>query len=318
MAGKRLITVFGATGAQGGSVVNTFLNDPKLKSDWAVRAVTRDATKDSAKKLKDAGAEVVAADMNDKATLVSAMQGAAAVFAVTNYWEKMDAKLEVQQGKNLVDAAKETNVQQFIWSSLLNINKLSKGALPNVYHFDSKADVEEYAREVGIPATYFMPGFYMSNIPGGMFRRSPPNNAFTFALPVGPSAQIPLFDAADAGKYIKAAVLHRDELLGKRLLAATEYLTVTQIVEAFKKAFPEAGKDATFYSMPAEQFKGIFLARGMPDFAAQEFLENMLLLDQFGYYGGASLDETHRLVEDKLTTWDEHLRASKKWGEELK
>lgn len=153
MAGKRLITVFGATGAQGGSVVNTFLNDPKLK-DWAVRAVTRDVNKDSAKKLKDAGAEVVSADMNDKATLVNAMQGAAAVFAVTNYWEKMDAKLEVQQGKNLVDAAKETNVQQFIWSSLLNINKLSKGALPNVYHFDSKADVEEYAREVGIPATY--------------------------------------------------------------------------------------------------------------------------------------------------------------------
>lgn len=51
------------------------------------------------------------------------MEGAAAVYAVTNYWEKMDAKLEVQQGKNLVDAAKETGVQQFIWSSLLNINK---------------------------------------------------------------------------------------------------------------------------------------------------------------------------------------------------
>jgi len=61
--------------------------------------------------------------MNDKAALVKAMEGAAAVFAVTNYWEKMDAKLEVQQGKNLVDAAKETSVQQFIWSSLLNINK---------------------------------------------------------------------------------------------------------------------------------------------------------------------------------------------------
>jgi hypothetical protein len=164
-----------------------------------------------------------------------------------------------------------------------------------------------------------MPGFYMSNIPGGMFRRSPPNNAFTFSLPVAPSAQIPMFDAADTGKYIKAAVLHRDELLGKRLLSATEYLTAVQVVEAFKKAFPEAGEDATFYSVPPEQFKQILMEKqGMPDFVAQEFLENMLLLEQFGYYGGASLDETHRLVEDKLTTWDEHLRASKKWGEELK
>lgn len=51
------------------------------------------------------------------------MEGTSAVYAVTNYWEKCDMKLEIQQGKNLVDAAKETGVQHFIWSSLLNITK---------------------------------------------------------------------------------------------------------------------------------------------------------------------------------------------------
>lgn len=45
------------------------------------------------------------------------------MYAVTNYWEKMDDKLEVQQGKNLVDAAKEAGVQQFIWSSLYNVKE---------------------------------------------------------------------------------------------------------------------------------------------------------------------------------------------------
>ncbi len=59
MSGKKIITVFGATGSQGGSVVDIFLADPKLKSDWSVRAVTRDTTKDSAKKLQSRGAEVV-------------------------------------------------------------------------------------------------------------------------------------------------------------------------------------------------------------------------------------------------------------------
>jgi uncharacterized protein YbjT (DUF2867 family) len=61
--------------------------------------------------------------MDDKASLVKAMTGASAVYAVTNYWEKMDMKLEIKQGKDLVDAAKETGVQHFIWSSLLDINK---------------------------------------------------------------------------------------------------------------------------------------------------------------------------------------------------
>ena len=59
MASKKIITVFGATGAQGGAVANTFLHDAKLKADWTVRAVTRDVTKPSAAKLRDQGAEVV-------------------------------------------------------------------------------------------------------------------------------------------------------------------------------------------------------------------------------------------------------------------
>jgi hypothetical protein len=163
-----------------------------------------------------------------------------------------------------------------------------------------------------------MPGFYMSNIPGSAFRRTPPNNAWTFSLPITPSAQIPLFDPADTGKYVKAAVLHREELLGKRILGATEYLTAAQVVEKFQEAFPEAGKDASFYDISAEKYKEILMGNGIPEFAAQELLENMQLLEKFGYYGGEGLEETHKFVEDKLTTWAEHLRASKKWGEEMK
>lgn len=61
--------------------------------------------------------------MDDKASLVSAMKGSDTVFTVTNYWDKMDMKLEIQQGKNLADAAKETGVKHYIWSSLLNVTK---------------------------------------------------------------------------------------------------------------------------------------------------------------------------------------------------
>lgn len=63
MSTKNIITVFGATGTQGGSVADIFLQDPKLKSSWSVRAVTRDTTKESAKKLQQKGAVVVAVSL---------------------------------------------------------------------------------------------------------------------------------------------------------------------------------------------------------------------------------------------------------------
>ena len=171
--------------------------------------------------------------------------------------------------------------------------------------------MESYAREVGIPATSFMPGFYMSNLPGGMFRQNPDaGNAWTLALPVPADAPAPLFDTADTGKFVKAAVLHRDELLGKRLLGATDYVTVGELVEAFKRTFPEAGRTAAYVELPHDVYVQILTGTGMPEFAAVEMLENMRLLKEYGYYGGESLEETHRLVEDKLTTWEEYMKKA--------
>ncbi|KAH8649765.1 NMRAL1 protein [Ilyonectria robusta] len=314
MAGKKIIAVFGATGQQGGSVVDIFLNDPKLKNEWSVRAVTRDITKESAKKLAAQGAEVVQADLSDKKTLGNAIFGAEAVFAVTNYWEAMDAELEVKQGKDIVDAAKEAGTKLFIWSSLYDVKKCT-GKLPHVYHFDSKAAVEEYARSLGIPAVYFMPGFYMSNLPGQMLRASPPDNTWTLALPMPESAPIPMFDISDTGKVVKSIALNREKVLGKRVLGAFKYMTPKEILEGFKSVYSEAGKTATFFSTPHDAYTDALKGMGMPEFAAIELLENMRLMDEGGYYGGESLDESHALLDDPLTTWEEFMKKSPLFSE---
>lgn len=60
MSNKKIITVFGATGNQGGSVVQIFLNDAKLKNEWSVRGVSRNVDSNSAKKLSSQGVEMVA------------------------------------------------------------------------------------------------------------------------------------------------------------------------------------------------------------------------------------------------------------------
>lgn len=67
MAQKKILVVFGATGAQGGSVIRTILADKKAASDFALRAVTRDTSKPSAKALTERGVECVEVSSNGRA-----------------------------------------------------------------------------------------------------------------------------------------------------------------------------------------------------------------------------------------------------------
>lgn len=185
---------------------------------------------------------------------------------------------------------------------------MTNGKLPHVYHFDSKALVEDYVRELGIPASFFLPGFFMSNLPGGMLREA--NGAWTLSLPMPQTAPIPMFLPADTGKWIKALVLTQTPPAGKRVYAATAYQTPDEILADFKEVYPEAGKTATFYELPHDKFLGAMKAQGMPDFAAEEMLENMRLMNEGGYYGGESLDGSHALLQDKSTTWKEFTKSA--------
>ena len=92
---KKIITVFGATGAQGGGVAPAILNDPT--SEFAVRAVTRDPGSDKAKALAVMGAEVVGGDIDDAESIKSALKGAYGAFFVTFYWAHMNPDREIAE-----------------------------------------------------------------------------------------------------------------------------------------------------------------------------------------------------------------------------
>jgi uncharacterized protein YbjT (DUF2867 family) len=59
VAETKTIVVFGSTGGQGGSVVQTLLKDENMMQEWKIRAVTRDVTKPAAKALAEKGVEMV-------------------------------------------------------------------------------------------------------------------------------------------------------------------------------------------------------------------------------------------------------------------
>lgn len=81
---SKIIAVTGATGSQGGGVVNVMRKTP----GWTVRAVTRNPTSEAAKKLAAAGVEVVQASFDNEASLVIAFQVSLSLSAVQTqpYW----------------------------------------------------------------------------------------------------------------------------------------------------------------------------------------------------------------------------------------
>ncbi|KAL9615220.1 MAG: hypothetical protein Q9167_000314 [Letrouitia subvulpina] len=114
----KILTVFGATGAQGGSLVNYVLSHPSLSSMYSIRGVTRDPSKAAAITLRDKGVEVVQADADDPPSVQKAVTGSYAVFSMTNFWEKASAAVEISQGRGIAEASVAAGVKLLIWSSL--------------------------------------------------------------------------------------------------------------------------------------------------------------------------------------------------------
>ena len=118
-------------------------------------------------------------------------------------------------------------------------------------------------------------------------------NEYILAFPIPPHTPIPLFDAeADAGKFIKGILLHREELLGKRVLAATDYYTLQDIVRGFNEVTKE-GVTAKTVTVSEAEYKD---ALGhMPEKGKVEMYENMVFMTDYGYYGKEPLEESHKV-----------------------
>ena len=56
---SKILTVWGATGNQGGSVIRAVLADPVLSKEFKIRGITRDVSKPAAQALAAKGVEVV-------------------------------------------------------------------------------------------------------------------------------------------------------------------------------------------------------------------------------------------------------------------
>src|SRR5450755_1422882 len=188
---KKIIAVTGATGAQGGGLVRAILADPG--GEFTVRAITRKPTGEKAQALAKQGAEVVAADLDDTASLTKAFTGAYGAYCLTNFWEHYSAEKETAQGKGLAEAAKSAGIKHAIWSTFEDTRKafpLSDKRMPTlkekykVPHFDGKSEADHFFRDLGVPTTFLLTSFYWENLIAlGAGPKKGPDGKLAFVLP---------------------------------------------------------------------------------------------------------------------------------------
>jgi hypothetical protein len=247
---KKVLTIMGATGIQGGSVISALIG----QSTWSLRAVTRDPSKEEAKKLASQGIEVVQADSNDVESLKRAFAGTHAIYALTNYFEAVPVEgiersmdIETQQGKNLADAAAATeSLEHYVWSTLPN-SKENTGGEAVCPYFESKNRVDAYIRtlpDLLRKTTFYWVGWYASNLyypwnapcPIPTFDGS---KVYVNFLSVSPSTPIPhLGDPKINTGIFAAAILANPEktLPGKYFNGVLEWRTFGDLLDLYAES----------------------------------------------------------------------------------
>ncbi len=245
--GSKLITVFGATGAQGGGLARAILDHPD--AGFALRAVTRKPESDAAKTLAAAGAEIAVADLDDAAAVGKAMDGAYGAFCLTNFWEHFSPDKELVQAETMAEAARNAGLKHVIWSTLEDTREtvpVGSGRMPalmekyNVPHLDAKGEANRFFTGRGLPVTLLHTSFYWDNfINFGMGPAAGPDGTLALTLPMG-DAKLPGIAAEDIGRcafgVFKAGPEHTKGVVG----IAGEHLTGTEMADGLRPAAGQA------------------------------------------------------------------------------
>jgi uncharacterized protein YbjT (DUF2867 family) len=259
MSDKKIIAVVGATGAQGGSLARAILADPD--GGFAVRALTRDPSKEQAQTLAAAGAEVVRADISDEESTRAAFEGAYGAFCVTNFWETFSAETELDQAGKMARAARAAGIQHAIWSTLEDTRRfipLDDDRMPTlqgrfkVPHFDAKEESNAFFTEAGVPTTFLYTAFFWENfIYFGVGPARGEDGTLAITFPLG-TAKMPAIAAEDIGKVAYAIFKAGSEYIGKSVYIAGEHLSGSELAAALSDAI---GEQVTYNAVEPDLYR---------------------------------------------------------------
>jgi uncharacterized protein YbjT (DUF2867 family) len=280
----KIILVTGATGRQGGAVTLKLVTE-----GWPVRAVVRDPAKPASRALAWKGVELVRGDLNDRSSLDRALKGVYGAFGVIA-WREGGIESEIRQGKNLADAAKAAGVRHFIYSSVGGADRST-----GIPHFDSKRQIEEYIRGVGLPATIFRPVFMMYNFNAPDMHALIDKGSFTMALK--PNRALQMLSAEDLAVFVNLAFENPADYLGKAIELAGDELTMPQAAEVFSRVL---GRPIRFIEQPIGRVRS----------ASREAA---LMMEWFDLHGYRADIRALRTLHPGLMTLETWLRETAGW-----
>jgi uncharacterized protein YbjT (DUF2867 family) len=307
MPEPRTIAVVGATGAQGGGLIRTIRNDPK--GGFRARAIARDPGSDKAKEL---GVEVVAADVDDEASLERAFQGAYAAYCVTFYWAHFSPEKEMAHAAAMARAARKAGLKHVIWSTLEDTRlwvPLDDDRMPTlmgtykVPHFDAKGESNRFFTDQEVPTTFLLTSFYWDNfIHFGMGPQPGPDGKLAITLPIG-DRKLPGIAAEDIGGCAYGIFKAGDTYIGRTVGIAGEHLAGSEMAAAFTRAL---GREVVYNAVPPEVYRGF-------GFPGADDLGNMFQFkrDFNDAFCGARSVEFSRSVNPHLQNFDQWLESNK-------
>ena len=286
---NKTVTVFGATGQQGGSVATAL-----RLSGWQVRALVRNRDTDKARALATQGVDLVLGNLADAPSISAAMDGTYGAFVVLPSsgqgaaYGVTDAQ-EVQYGKMLTDIARHSGIRHLVYSSANAAGPTKSG----VGHFDTKSEIEEFVRSQDIVSTIIRPSAFMEilMLPGmGL-------DTGTFSFFMRPEQPMQFIAVEDIGRIV-AAIFGNPAVYGARTIeVAGDAVTGNELAVKFSVG---AGRTITY-----ERF---------PDDLLQEnaFLGSLArLVDEGRLAGHADLEALRTTFPGLLTVHDWLQRAGR-------
>jgi uncharacterized protein YbjT (DUF2867 family) len=245
MADKKIIAVFGATGAQGGGLAKAILDDPDR--EFGVRALTRNPSSDAARALAGGGADVVEADLDDEGSVRKAFDGAYGAFVVTAFWEYLSPERELAHARAAANAARDTGLSHVVWSTLPDTRKylpLDDDRVPTLHgkytvpHFDGKGEADRLFADAGVPTTNLSTTFFFESFISFFAPLRGEDGKLFITLPMG-DATLPGIAAEDIGRTALGIFKRGQEYIGETVSISGENLTGAEYAAIMSKEFGE-------------------------------------------------------------------------------